>query len=171
MKIVLVGYMGCGKSSVGSFIAKKMQIIHYDLDAEIEQFTQLSTSELFETKGEIYFRKVENQVLKVLLAKSESYILSLGGGTPCYYNNYELLQQNDVTSFYLKGSVATLVKRLSNETTKRPLLSKLNPAELTDFINKHLFDRSFYYHQVNFVINIDDKSVNEVALAIAEKLT
>ncbi len=171
MKIVLVGYMGSGKSVVGDFLAKKLQIKHYDLDLEIEKHTQKSIKELFETKGEIYFRKVENEVLKSVLARNEAFVLSLGGGTPCYYNNHELLQEKEINSFYLKASVINLVARLSNETAKRPILSGFNPTELTDFINKHLFDRSYYYHQVTHVIPVDDKSIAEISNEIVQKLT
>ena len=170
MKVVLLGYMGCGKSVIGTFLSEKLQVPFYDLDHEIEKLTQNSISELFQTKGEIYFRKLENEVLKSILEKKETFVLSLGGGTPCYFNNYELLQKNDVISFYLKASVTNLVKRLSNETAKRPILLGFNAAELTDFINKHLFDRSFYYHQVKHIIHVDDKSIAEISDEIIEKL-
>ena len=170
MKVVLLGYMGCGKSVIGAFLSEKLQVPFYDLDREIEKLTKKSITDLFQTKGEIYFRKLENEVLKSILEKKETFVLSLGGGTPCYFNNYELLQKNDVISFYLKASVTNLVKRLSNETAKRPILLGFNAAELTDFINKHLFDRSFYYHQVKHIIHVDDKSIAEISDEIIEKL-
>jgi len=170
MKVVLLGYMGSGKSLIGAFLAEKLQVPFYDLDHEIEKLTQKSIAELFQTNGEIYFRKKENEVLKIILSKKETYVLSLGGGTPCYYNNYELLQQEDVTSFYLKASVANLVVRLSNETAKRPILLGFNADELTDFVNKHLFDRSYYYHQAQHIIKVDDKSVAKILDEIIEKL-
>ena len=159
MKVVLLGYMGCGKSVVGDFLAKKLQVSFYDLDEEIEKIAQNSISELFKSKGEIYFRKKENEVLKSFLSKNEDYVMSLGGGTPCYYNNHELLQQEDVLSIYLKASVDTLVTRLINEKDKRPLLRNQNEISLKDFINKHLFDRNFYYHQANKIVTVDNKSV------------
>jgi shikimate kinase len=170
MKVVLLGYMGCGKSVIGAFLSEKLHVPFYDLDHEIEELTHKSIVELFQTKGEIYFRKVENEVLKSILEKKETFVLSLGGGTPCYYNNHELLQQHDVTSFYLKASVANLVARLSSETAKRPILSGFNATELTDFINKHLFDRNFYYHQASKVVSVDDKSIAEISDEIIEKL-
>jgi shikimate kinase len=104
MKIILLGYMGCGKSVIGAFLAEKLQIPFYDLDQEIEKETQISIAELFQTRGEIYFRKKENEILKTFLAKENDFVLSLGGGTPCYYNNHELLLQEDVFSIYLKAS-------------------------------------------------------------------
>lgn len=159
MKVVLLGYMGCGKSVIGAFLAEKLQIPFYDLDHEIEKITQNSITELFQSKGEIYFRKKENEVLKTFLDKKEDFVLSLGGGTPCYFNNHELLQQEGVFSIYLKASVDTLVNRLINEKSKRPLLHNQDEVSLKDFINKHLFDRNFYYHQATKVVTVDNKSV------------
>ena len=77
MKIILLGYMGCGKSVIGAFLAEKLQIPFYDLDQEIEKETQISIAELFQTKGEIYFRKKENEILKTFLAKENDFVLWL----------------------------------------------------------------------------------------------
>ena len=170
MKVILVGYMGSGKSSVGKLLASKLAVPFYDLDVIIEENERQSVPELFKNKGEIYFRKIENNVFKLVLQKTESFVLSLGGGTPCYHNNYEMLLQDDVVSFYLKGKAKTLANRLQDEKVKRPLLSATNENDLVDFINKHLFDRSFYYHQVNHVIEIDEKSVEQLVDEIDLKL-
>ena len=155
--------MGCGKSVIGAFLAEKLQIPFYDLDQEIEKETQISIAELFQTKGEIYFRKKENEILKTFLAKESDFVLCLGGGTPCYYNNHELLLQEDVFSVYLKASVETLVSRLMKEKAQRPLLHNQDEVSLKDFINKHLFDRNFYYHQATKIVTVDDKSVEQIA--------
>ena len=163
MKIVLLGYMGCGKSVIGTFLAKKLNVPFIDLDHEIEKYTQQTITEIFQSKGEIYFRKIEHEVFKTLLNESKDFVLSLGGGTPCYYNNHELLNRNDVVSIYLKASVSTLVSRLSNEKENRPLLHEQDENSLRDYINKHLFDRNYYYHQATKTILVDDKSVNEIA--------
>ncbi|WP_322549384.1 shikimate kinase [Flavobacterium psychraquaticum] len=163
MKIVLLGYMGSGKSAVGSFLSEKLQIPFYDLDSEIEKIEQISIAKLFQTKGEIYFRKTENEVLKKILALEENFVLSLGGGTPCYYNNHELLKATGILSIYLKATTDTLVKRLINEKNSRPLLHNQEENALRDFINKHLFDRNFYYHQANKIITVDNKSIEKIA--------
>jgi shikimate kinase len=170
MKVVFVGYMGSGKSLVGKLLAKKLEVPFYDLDVIIEEKVDQSIRELFETKGEIYFRKIENNILKLVLQKTESFVLSLGGGTPCYYNNHELLQHDGIVSFYLKATSAKLVERLQDEKDARPLLASVNNDQLLDFITKHLFDRSFYYHQVNHVIAIDEKSVEQLVEEIQMKL-
>ena len=163
MKIVLLGYMGSGKSAIGSFLSEKLQIPFYDLDSEIEKIEQISIAKLFQTKGEIYFRKTENEVLKKILALEENFVLSLGGGTPCYYNNHELLNATGILSIYLKATTDTLVKRLMNEKNSRPLLHNQEENSLSDFINKHLFDRNFYYHQANKIITVDNKSIEKIA--------
>ena len=110
------------------------------------------------------------KVLKLVLQKTEPFVLSLGGGTPCYHNNHEMFLQDDVVSFYLKGNAITLANRLQDEKVKRPLLSATNENDLVDFINKHLFDRSFYYHQVHHVISIDEKSLEQLVAEILLKL-
>jgi shikimate kinase len=170
MKVILVGYMGSGKSTVGKLLASKLGVLFYDLDSVIEDIEQLSISNLFEKKGEIYFRKSENKILQQILHKEESFVLSLGGGTPCYHNNHEMLLQKDVVSIYLKGNAITLANRLQDEKVKRPLLSAVSENDLIDFINKHLFDRSFYYHQVHHVISIDEKSLEQLVAEILLKL-
>lgn len=171
MKIVLLGYMGSGKSAIGSFLSEKLQISFYDLDSEIEKIEQITISELFQTKGEIYFRKRENEVLKTILAFEEDFVLSLGGGTPCYYNNYELLKSEGILSIYLKATTDTLAQRLIDEKNSRPLLHNHDENSLRDFINKHLFDRNFYYHQANKIVSVDDKTIEEITNEISDLLT
>ena len=140
------------------------------MDQEIEKETHNSITESFQSKGEIYFRKKENEVLKTFLTKKYDFVLSLGGGTPCYYNNHELLLQEGVFSVYLKASVDTLVSRLIKEKAQRPLLHNQDEVSLKDFINKHLFDRNFYYHQATKIVSVDDKSVEQIANEIKSLL-
>ena len=170
-KIILLGYMGSGKSSVGVQLAKMLNERHLDLDQIIEKKENLSISEIFETKGELYFRKVEHLCFKELVESDESFVLSLGGGTPCYANNHLFLQGEHLFSFYLKTSIDALYMRLKDSKTVRPLLAEKEESELKEYIAKHLFDRSFYYHQANHIINTDNKSNTEVAAEIAYLLT
>ena len=162
--------MGCGKSVIGAFLAGKLQIPFYDLDREIEKEAQKSIAELFQTKGEIYFRKKENEVLKTFLVKENHFVLSLGGGTPCYYNNHQLLNQEGVFSVYLKATVDTLVSRLMKEKAQRPLLHNQDEVTLKDFINKHLFDRNFYYHQATKIVTVDNKTIAQITNEINDLL-
>lgn len=170
-KIILLGYMGSGKTTLGSLLSKKLKIKHIDLDHIIENKFGISINEIFETKGEIFFRKWEHHYLKEILDSNDSFILSLGGGTPCYADNHLFFNQENILSIYLKASIETLCERLTETREKRPLVASKSKEELKDFIAKHLFDRSFYYHQAKFVINIDDKSSIEIIEEIEKLLT
>ncbi len=166
MKIVLVGYMGSGKSVIAKKLAEELHILSVELDILIENKSKMSIEKIFSTKGELYFRKLEHELFLEKMESNESFVLSTGGGTPCYYNNHELLKSDNCISIYLKASVSTLYDRLKNEKINRPLLVSLKNEELKDYIAKHLFDRSYYYHQAKFVIVVDDKSVAEIVAEI-----
>ncbi|WP_353103960.1 shikimate kinase, partial [Myroides odoratus] len=132
------------------------------LDHEIEKQQQQKITTIFAEKGEVYFRKIEHQILHQLLNKNERAILSLGGGTPCYANNHLILQQDGIQSFYLKASIQTLTERLAKEKEHRPMLQTNTEDTLETFIAKHLFDRSYFYYQAKHVIPVDDKPVNQI---------
>lgn len=170
-KIVLLGYMGCGKSTIANRLSKKLQIPFKDLDQYIEEKTNLSISAIFEQRGEIYFRKVEHELFMELLDAGESLIIGLGGGTPCYANNHELLKQDGVASFYLKASIDTLFNRLSLNKSKRPLIANKTNEELKEFIAMHVFERSFYYNQAKHSVIVDDKSVDQIISEVVLLLT
>jgi shikimate kinase len=165
-KIVLVGYMASGKTKIGKKLSKKLDFPFYDLDHIIENKFSTTINKIFEEKGEVYFRKIEHEAFVEKMNSDESFILSLGGGTPCYANNHELLKLDNVISVYLKASVTTLKNRLKFNREKRPLVKDLNDEELTEYIAKHLFDRSFYYNQSKVIITVDEKSPDEIAKEI-----
>ncbi|WP_431242790.1 shikimate kinase [Flavobacterium sp. P21] len=160
-KIVLLGYMGCGKSTIAQNLSKITNIPFLDLDTCIEKRANLSINEIFSKHGEVYFRKLEHEMFVELLKSSENYIIGLGGGTPCYANNHLLLQNNDIVSIYLKASIDTLYNRLVHNKSKRPLIAEMNEEEMKEFIAKHLFDRSFYYNHAQHKVSVDDKSVED----------
>lgn len=172
MKIVLCGYMGSGKSQVGRLLASKLGLVFFDLDDQIEKKQQKSVKKIFLEKGEIFFRKKENEVLKELLGAPESFILSLGGGTPCYADNLEILKNNkEVRLIYLKVELNELTKRLFNEKEKRPLISDQESREsLNDFIRKHLFERQYYYLQSDVVLDVSALSIEETVNSLIKQL-
>lgn len=169
-KIILLGYMASGKTTVGKILAEKMNIPAYDLDEIIEEKEQKTIPEIFSTKGEIYFRKLEHLIFKSQLQLSDDFILSLGGGTPCYADNHKLLSHEGVTSIYLKASVATLSARLQNKKNGRPLMDSVSEKERADYIAAHLFERSFYYNHATFKLNTEGLTPNDVADAILKLL-
>lgn len=172
MILILIGYMASGKSTLGRILAKKLNYEFLDLDDYIETNENVSISEMFKTKGEIYFRKKETYYLKELLESKTNLVLSLGGGTPCYSNNMEMiLNTNNAKSIYLKASIPTLIARLKNEKSKRPLIAHIETDDLlSEFIGKHLFERSQYYSLANATLTTDNKSENDIIEELIVKL-
>lgn len=162
MKIVLIGYMASGKSTIGKILAKELNLSFIDLDNYISDREQMSIPEIFTQKGEIYFRKIETKYLLEVLEKEQEFILSLGGGTPCYGNNMEIILNSDAASVYLKASIPTITERIRTGKRKRPLVAHLSNEELPEFIGKHLFERQFYYLQSNHSIAVDGKQKYEI---------
>lgn len=163
--------MASGKSTIGRLLAQKLNILFIDLDDYIEEKEKMSITDIFKHKGEIYFRKQEHVYLKELLLKNNNFILSLGGGTPCYANNMDLIKSSpQVTSVYLKTSISTITSRLEAEKAKRPLVAELSKDELAEFIAKHLFERSYFYHQAHITVHLDVNDVNEAVALLESKL-
>ena len=164
MIIVLIGYMGSGKSSIGKILAKKLNYNLIDLDDYIEEKENASVTKIFKNKGEVYFRKKEAEYLEQLLKLKENTILSVGGGTPCYGNNMDLiLNTEQAISLYLKGSLAYLSKKLFKKKAKRPLIAHIaSEALMTEFLAKHLIERSQYYEKAKIHISTDNKEKIEI---------
>lgn len=171
-RIVIMGYMGSGKSTIAQNLSKLTAKKMVDLDNFIEENEGQTISQIFKTKGEIYFRKIERVYLKRLLDDTSIVILSLGGGTPCYGDHLELIKNTEnLVTVYLSASIKKLTERLFRETQIRPLISHLKTKEkLEDFIRKHLFERGFYYNQADIVVQTDSKTIEEVVEEIKKAL-
>lgn len=164
-KITLLGYMGSGKSTVARILGEKLGWPVLDLDDYISKKEALTIPEIFEKKGEIYFRKMENVYLLELLKSDRRCVLALGGGTPCYANNMDAILENS-SSFYLKASIGTLSMRLNKEKDQRPLIANLSQEQLAEFIAKHLFERRNFYEKASEIISIDGKNPEQIASEI-----
>lgn len=164
MIVVLIGYMASGKSTLGKILAEKLSYEFLDLDDYIEKKENSTIKNIFKLKGEIYFRKLETLYLKELLNSKTNLVLSLGGGTPCYSNNMDvILNVDNAKSIYLKASIPTLIKRLKNEKGKRPLIAHIETDDLlAEFIGKHLFERSQFYSLANVTVTTDNKTENDI---------
>ncbi|MCL4148551.1 UNVERIFIED_CONTAM: hypothetical protein GTU68_041866, partial [Idotea baltica] len=115
--------MASGKSLIGKKLAESLNFKFIDLDDYIEIKEKLSISEIFSNYGEIYFRKLEHLTLKALISDNQNCVISLGGGTPCYSNNLDLLLNNsEIKTLYLKVSITNLLDRIFKEKSKRPLI-------------------------------------------------
>lgn len=161
-KILLVGYMASGKSTIAGLLSKASGIPYKDLDEIIEEKAQKSISEIFEQDGEIKFRKLEHEALKAALSDEQALILALGGGTPCYAGNHEFLKNEGVVSVYLKAGIPVLVERLRKDNKPRPLFDKQPEEEQEEFVAKHLFDRGYFYHKSKHIVSTDGKSTEDI---------
>ena len=103
--------------------------------------------------------------MEELLATQENCIISLGGGTPVYYNNMEILNNNSIT-IYLRANIGTLVQRLSKQKEKRPLIARISEDDLPEFIAKHLFERNIFYNKAQYVVDTDHKTPEEIVAEI-----
>lgn len=172
MIVILIGYMASGKSTLGKILSKKLNYKFLDLDNFIENKENDTVSNIFKSKGEIHFRKLETHYLNELLATKTNLVLSLGGGTPCYGNNMKtILNAENTKSIYLKASIPTLISRLKNEKSTRPLIAHIETDELlAEFIGKHLFERSQFYSLANDIISTDNKMELEIIEELVLKL-
>lgn len=164
--------MGSGKSTVGKILADKLSYKFIDLDDFIEVKEGKTIAKIFESSGEIYFRKAETKYLSQILNDDDNIVLSLGGGTPCYGNNMSIINDCEkVVSVYLKTSITAILSRIRNEKDKRPLVSHLKDEdELTEFIGKHLFERAPFYSEAKHTLTTDNLPVNDIVEAVVVKL-
>lgn len=161
--------MGSGKTLVSKELSVLNNFKIFDLDTEISKQNNRSITEIFKEKGEIFFRKTEKEVLEKILSSEKNIILSLGGGTPCYYNNIDSINEKTI-SIFLKTNVKTLAQRLSSEKDKRPLIQNISNEDLPEFIAKHLFERNPFYNQAKIIINTDNLSARENAEEILTQI-
>ncbi|MDB4534765.1 shikimate kinase [Vicingaceae bacterium] len=150
-KIFLIGFMGSGKTTLGKELAKKLDKPFFDLDLEIEKAESLSVNQIFERHGEAYFRDIESKVLQVLIANNSNFVLALGGGTPCFNGNMDLVNSAGI-SIYLKYNAGILTSRLLNAKSERPLIRGLNKLQLKEFVTSKLEEREFFYDQATCCI-------------------
>jgi shikimate kinase len=151
MKIFLLGFMGSGKTHWGRQLSKKLSIPFYDLDEQIIEREGKSINEIFAQHGEEHFRMVEKETLHIITESHDSLIMACGGGTPCYFNNIEYMNQSG-TTVWLDTPIPVLFTRLLKERTHRPLLKDLSDDQIKSFINKKFSDRKMYYEQADVVM-------------------
>ena len=170
MNIVLIGYMGSGKSLIGSHLAKKIDYKFIDLDQYIEKNEARSISKIFEDSGDIYFRKIETKYLIKCLSENNNIVLSVGGGTPCYNDNLTHINSANNISFYLKNNNVELSKRLY-KNNNRPLISTIKSEQkMIEFVSKHLFEREVFYNKANVTVDCYKKDVNSICDLIISNL-
>jgi len=162
MKIFLIGFMGSGKTHWGRRLGAKLNLPFYDLDTVIVEQEQKTVAEIFAEKGEEYFRYQENEMLEKISAEHESFILSCGGGTPCFFNNIEFMKKNGKV-IWLNTSVDILTQRLHKERMSRPLISDVvSDEELRRYIVRKLSERRMYYQQADVTVGEENTNLDEL---------
>ena len=164
MKYFLVGMPSCGKSSLAKIIGKEINIEFIDLDKEIEIVEKRSINEIFNIKGEGYFRKIETEVLYSIIKSNNSFILATGGGTPCFNNNMKIINDNGV-SIFLDVKISELENRLKNKKD-RPLLNRYQ--DKGQILKKMYDERKSFYQESNHTISEIKDQKKEILLIIRQ---
>ncbi|HEV7781763.1 MAG TPA: shikimate kinase [Chitinophagaceae bacterium] len=165
MRIFLIGFMGSGKTHWGRLLSQKLGIPFFDLDEQVTEHAGKSIPEIFKSEGEEQFRLKEKDVLHIITESHESFVMACGGGSPCYFNNIEYMNQAG-TTVWINSPLDVLYNRLLGEKTKRPLIKELSDDQLKSFIYKKFADRKIYYEQADMVVDEEpvelDQLINKI---------
>lgn len=165
--VILIGFMGAGKTSVGKRLASHLQLKFTDTDDLIVQEQNMPVSQIFEQYGEPYFRELETKMLRKLLLSKRRMVISVGGGLPMTEKNQPILKELGRV-VYLQASVETLMERLKRDTS-RPLLQG---GDLRRKITELMSARESTYKKVaDICIHTDEKTFSEIVLEISEKIS
>lgn len=171
-RVFLVGYMGVGKTTIGKLLSKELDVEFIDLDKYIENRYRKTMQEIFAEKGEDKFRIIEREMLREV-AMFQNVLISTGGGTPCFFDNMDVMNQQGVT-VYIKAAVEHLISRLLASKNVRPIIHNKSPQELKEFVTKHLPEREFYYSQAKLTYQTEQlvslADVNQSVAAIKRML-
>ncbi len=151
--VMLIGYMGAGKTSVGKVLAQRLGMQFYDLDWYIEERYRKKICEIFAERGEDGFRQLERKMLHEV-AEFENIVLALGGGTPCFFDNMDYLNRCGITVFF-DASPQTVVQHLKISRTVRPLLRDKQGDELLSFVAGQIASRMPFYSKAQHTVNVD----------------
>jgi shikimate kinase len=162
VKIILLGLMGSGKSFWADKLGKLLNILSYHLDDEIEKSEQKTIAQIFAERGEDYFRKKETEILKSFSGKN-NFILSVGGGTPCFNNNMDWMNENG-TTIWIDEPIKVIEKRLLKEKSHRPLIANIADENLFTFLSDMREKRSMFYAKAKYHLsnNISEKEFLEI---------
>lgn len=165
--VILIGYMGCGKSTIGVKLSYRLQQPFLDTDKMIEAKEERSIAQIFDTDGEERFRQMETECIRGLLEEKKWYVIATGGGLPVMKRNRAILKQLGKV-IYLRVRPETVYERLKNDKS-RPLLRGENPMKkITEMIQMRA---PAYEAAADAVIDVDGKSFEEILSEIEEKIT
>lgn len=166
-KVFLVGFMGSGKTYWGKKWAAQAGIDFYDLDMQIENQEGKTVAAIFEKRGEAFFRQLESEALRKFEHTGQA-IIACGGGTPCFHDNMEWMNAHGLT-VYIEASPPYILSRVKAGQHRRPLISKLNEAELLFFIEQKLKERAAFYNQAAFILPVNELNENSLSLLTNSK--
>lgn len=155
MKLFIIGYMASGKTTFGKALAEKLDTTFIDLDSYIENTHSKSISEIFAESGEEGFRQIEKETLKKVVEKEPDAVIACGGGTPCFHDNMEILNNNGITIF-LETSIPVLISRLVEENSKRPIMCGKSEDEIREKVLSQLCERLPHYMDAKLKWHGDD---------------
>ncbi len=167
--LFLSGFMGAGKSTQGKQLAKELGYHFIDLDSYIETKYNKSIVDVFQELGEEEFRKLETMTLTDCIENNIKTVIALGGGTPCFNNNIELLTKNGLL-IYLKMEPKALYIRLEKAKFTRPLLDGKQKQELENYIANLLMQREPFYNQAQLIVDGSNVDMNELKKSVLEKM-
>jgi shikimate kinase len=167
MKVFLIGFMGCGKSTMGRKLAKQLGYDFIDLDQEIEKRTDTTIGNYFSANGEMAFRELERKTLQEF-DYPLNCIVATGGGAPCYFDNMDWMNANG-TTVYIEMSPLALARRLEKGKEKRPLLKDLNETQMIAFIEGKLAEREDYYKRAKLIVEGINLSADALSALIIAK--
>ena len=148
--------MGAGKTHWGRLLSEKLGIRFFDLDEQVAEHAGKSIPEIFATDGEEQFRLQEKEVLHIITESHDSFVMACGGGSPCYFNNIDYMNQAG-TTVWINTASDILFQRLMAEKENRPLIRDLSNDQLKAFIHKKFADRKIYYEQAD--VKVDEELV------------
>jgi len=165
MKLYLIGFMGSGKSVLGKRLASQLGLKHFDLDKQLEEKYKMTIPGIFSRFDETVFRQVESERLKFFVSSDENFVLSCGGGTPCFNNNMELINSSGI-SIYLKLDAKTLTNRLLTSKTIRPLIKNTPGENLLEKVSEMLEVREQYYNRAQIIISGINLKVDDIIASL-----
>lgn len=171
VRVILIGYMGAGKTTIGKALAQDLGVTFYDLDWYISNRMRKTIAQIFEERGEDGFRQIERNMLHEV-AEFEDVIISCGGGTPCFFDNIDYMNQQ-APVVYLKAEPDVLFKHLAMSKNDRPLLRGKSQDELIAFIKDQLEKREPFYTKASYSLDVslmDDYSKIKDSVAQVRKL-
>ena len=160
--------MGSGKTHWGRLLSAKLQLPFSDLDTVIVEKEKMTVSEIFAEKGEEYFRYQEKEELEDIVREQEHFILSCGGGTPCFFNNIEFMKKHGKV-VWLNTSIDVLQQRLVKEKMSRPLIREIGDDELKRYIIRKLSERKMYYEQADVMVSEESVTLEQLIVLLFEE--